>query len=116
LYAQRTADAPDSTTIIRAYNDDVQICLQNMEGWTNEILDLALQLNATTFGPEMEPIVSQLQVLGNQLVHGVDLNQNGIIDAVAGECGADTAYFHSYYMADFQIYPGADRLPPTGRE
>jgi serine/threonine protein kinase len=115
LYAQRTADAPDSTTNIRSDNDDVQICLQNMEGWTNEILGLALQLNETTFGPEMEPIVSQLKVLGNQLVHGVDVNKNGIIDAIAGECGADTAYFHSYYMADFQIYPGPDRTPPTGK-
>jgi hypothetical protein len=116
LYAQSTADAPDSTVNIRGYNDDVQVCLQNMEGWTNEILRLALQLNETSFGPEMEPIVSELKVLGNQLVHGVDVNQNGIIDAVAGECGADTAYFHSYYMADFQIYPGADRTPPTGKE
>jgi serine/threonine protein kinase len=116
LYAQRTADAPDSTANIRSYNDDVQVCLQNMEDWTNEILGLALQLNETPFGPEMEPIVSELKVLGNQLVHGVDVNQNGIINAVAGECGADTAYFHSYYMADFQIYPGADRTPPTGRE
>jgi hypothetical protein len=87
-----------------------------MEGWTNEILGLALQLNETSFGSEMEPIVSELKVLGNQLVHGVDVNQNGIIDAVAGECGADTAYFHSYYMADFQIYPGSDRTPPTGKE
>jgi hypothetical protein len=116
LYAQRTADAPDSTANIRSYNDDVQVCLQNMEEWTNEILELALQLNETPFGPEMEPIISQLKVLGNQLVHGVDVNQNGIIDAVAGECGADTAYFHSYYMADLQIFPGPNRTPPTGRE
>jgi hypothetical protein len=37
------------TTSIRSYNDDVQVCLQNMEGWTNEILGLALRLNETTF-------------------------------------------------------------------
>jgi serine/threonine protein kinase len=115
LYAQRTADAPDSTANIRSYNEDVQICLQNVEGWTNEILDLALQLNETSFGPEMEPIVAQLKILGNQLVHGVDLNKNGIIDAAVDECGADTAYFHSYYMADLQIYPGADRTTPTDK-
>jgi len=115
LYAKTAAEASDSTVNIRTYNDNVQICLQNMQGWTNQILELALQLNETPFGSEMEPIITQLSLLGTELVHGVDLNENGIIDPVAGECGADTAYYHSYYMADFQIYPGTNRVPPTGK-
>ncbi len=115
LYAQNTADAADSTPNIRAYNDNVQICLQNMEEWTNEILALALQLNDTPFGPEMEPIISELSRLSNEMVHGIDINENGIIDAVTGECGADTAYAHAYFMADFQIYVGPDRIPPSGK-
>jgi serine/threonine protein kinase len=115
LYAQNSADAADSTPNIRAYNDNVQICLQNMDGWTNEILELALQLNDTPFGPEMEPIISELSRLANELVHGIDVNENGIIDPVAGECGADTAYAHAYFMADFQIYVGPDRIPPSGK-
>jgi hypothetical protein len=115
LYAQQTADAPDSTLNIRTYNDYVQICLQNVEGRTNEILDLALQLNDMPFGPEMEPIVSQLSTLGNQLVDGVDANGNGRIEPIAGECGATTAYANAYAMADFQIFLGPDRIPPTGK-
>jgi hypothetical protein len=63
----------------------------------------------------MEPIVTQLSTLSNQLVHGVDINKNGIIDPAAGECGADTAYNYAYFMADFQIYPGPDRTPPPGQ-
>ncbi|MGZ9234619.1 MAG: hypothetical protein ACXW4E_03770, partial [Anaerolineales bacterium] len=109
------AEAPDSTPNIRVYNANVQICLQDVQDWTEEIRDLALQLNETTFGPKMEPIISQLSLLGKQLVQGVDVNENGIIDTVAGECGADTAYFHAYYMADFQIYTGAGRIPPSGK-
>jgi hypothetical protein len=115
LYAQRTADAPDSTTSIRSYNENVQICLQNVEGWTNEILDLALQLNDMPFGPEMETTVSQLSTLGVQLIDGMDANQNGRIDPTAGECGATMAYDNAYYMADFQIYLGPNRIPPSGK-
>ncbi|MGZ9222312.1 MAG: serine/threonine protein kinase [Anaerolineales bacterium] len=115
LYAKNAAEAPDSTPNIRVYNANVQICLQDVQDWTEEIRDLALQLNETTFGPGMEPITSQLSLLGKQLVQGVDVNENGIIDTVAGECGADTAYFHAYYMADFQIYTGAGRIPPSGK-
>jgi tRNA A-37 threonylcarbamoyl transferase component Bud32 len=115
FYAQSTADAADATSNIRAYNNNVQVCLQNMEDRTNQILELALQLNDSSFGPEMEPIVSQLSTLGNELVNGADVNENGIIDLVAGECGADDAYEKAYWMADFQIYRGADRVPPTGK-
>jgi hypothetical protein len=113
FYAKNAAEAPDATANIRTYNNNVQICLQNMQGWTNEILDLALQLNETPFGPEMGPIIIQLSTLGKNLVEGVDLNENGIIDPVTGECGADTAYDHAYYMADLQILPGPNRIPPT---
>ena len=115
LYAQRTADASDSTANIRTYNENVQICLQNMETWTNEILDLALQLNDMPFGPEMEPIVSQLSTLGVHLIDGLDTNENGRVDPIAGECGATLAYYSAYYMADFQIYLGPNRIPPSGK-
>jgi hypothetical protein len=115
LYAQRTADAPDSTLNIRTYNESVQVCLQNVEGWTNELLDLALQLNDMPFGPDMEPIVSQLSALGIQLIDGADTNGNGRIDPIVGECGATMAYDNAYYMADFQIYLGPNRIPPSGK-
>jgi serine/threonine protein kinase len=113
LYAKNAAEAPDATANVRDYNDKVQICLQNMQGWTNEILNLALQLNETPFGPEMATIITQLSVLGKNLVEGVDVNENGIYDPVLGECGADTAYDYAYWMADFQILPGPNRMPPT---
>lgn len=114
-FVQQAVDAPDSTPNIRTYGGNVQICLQNMDGWTNEILSLAQQLNEASMGAEMEPLIEQLSALGNQLVRGIDTNGNGLIDAVTGECGADTAYEHAYYMADMQIYTGEDRLPPAGK-
>jgi hypothetical protein len=115
LNVKLAADAPDSTPNIRTYSENVQVCIQNMEGWTNEILRLARQLNGTAMGSAMQPIVTELSDLGNKLVTGVDANQNGLIDPVAEECGADTAYEHAYFMADMQIYTGPDRLPPSGK-
>jgi hypothetical protein len=86
-----------------------------MDGWTNEILQLALQLNEMPVAPEMESIVAQLSILGDKLVHGVDTNGNGGIDPLSGECGADTAYEHAYLMTDMAIYVGPDRIPPSGK-
>jgi serine/threonine protein kinase len=115
LQAKSAADASDSTPNIRTYSENVQICIQNMNNWTSEILQLAFQLNQTPMGPEMELIITQLSTLSNKLVHGVDTNENGRIDPVADECGADTVYEQAYSMADMQIYIGPDRVPPSGK-
>ena len=113
LNAKNAADAPDSTPNIRLNGGNVNTCLTNVTGWTEQLLDLALQLNATSFGPEMEPIVQQISTLGNTLLKGEDANKNGQFDeAIPGECGATAGYYFGYYMADMFIYPGQDRVPP----
>jgi hypothetical protein len=116
LHAKYAADAADSTPNIRTYSENVQVCIRNLDGWTNHLLTLALELNETPFGSEMEPIVTEMAVVGTTLLRGVDVNENGRLnEVIAGECGADTAYEQAYFMADMFIYPGADRLPPTGK-
>jgi hypothetical protein len=94
----------------------MQVCIQNLDGWTNQLLSLAQQLNETPFGPEMEPIVTQMAALGKTILGGNDINQNGRLnEIIGGECGADTAYEQAYFMADMLIYPGVDRTPPSGK-
>jgi len=115
LHTKNAADATDSTPNIREQSGNIQICIQNMDGWTDQILSLASQLNETPFGPEMKPIIDELSKLGNYLVNGVDTNGNGIIDPIEGECGADKAYEYGRYLADFPIYVGPDRIPPSGK-
>jgi hypothetical protein len=108
------ADAPDSTRNIREQSAAIQICIQNMQGWTNEILPLALKLNDTAFGPEMKPIIDQLSQLGDALLNGIDANNSGQIEPLKGECGAAKAYELGWFMSDFYIFTGADRFPPPG--
>jgi hypothetical protein len=84
-----------------------------MEEWTMQILPLALQLHETSFGPEMQPIIEELSTLGKALSDGEDANGNGTIEPVLGECGAYQAYYYGTWMADFPIFSGPNRLPPT---
>jgi tRNA A-37 threonylcarbamoyl transferase component Bud32 len=116
LHAKYAAEAPDSTQNIRSSSDNVQVCIQNLDGWTNQILSLALQLRDLPFGAEMEPIITEMAVLGGNLLGGADANGNGTAaEILPGECGADVAYKEAYYMADMFIYPGKDRMPPPGK-
>ncbi len=113
LEAQAAADAPDTTSNIRQQNQSLQICIQNMKEWTNQILPLTLKLQATSFGPEMKPTIDELSKIGKALSNGADANQNGTVDPAPGECGALQAYDYGTYMADFLIFEGLNRIPPT---
>src|SRR5215213_2084819 len=115
LQAQSAADAPDSTSNIRQQNTSLQICIGNMRGLTNQILPLALKLDGTSFGTGMQPTIDELSKLGTELLNGNDVNKNGTIDPIEGECGATDAYNYGTYLADFQIYTGPNRTPPTGK-
>ncbi|HJR80408.1 MAG TPA: protein kinase [Anaerolineales bacterium] len=112
LHAQNAAAAADATPTIRTNSQNIQTCLQNVEGWTNQILELALQLNEIPFGPEMEPIVSELSTLGTILLAGTDADGNGSIRPLEGECGATAAYEYGWDMVDMLIFPGPNRTPP----
>jgi hypothetical protein len=115
LQAKLASDAIDSSPNIRTNGEKLQICIQNMDGRLHLILQSALKLNETPFGPEMEPIVADLEILGNNLLNGNDTNGNGLVEAITGECGANDAYTFAYLMADMLLYPGEDRVPPTGK-
>jgi serine/threonine protein kinase len=115
LTTKNAADSEDSTPNIRQYSDNIQVCVQNMDGWVNQLLPLVLQLNEMPFSPEMEPVITEISVLGDKLLKGVDLNENGLVEPITGECGASKAYEYGWYMADMPLYTGPDRMPPSGK-
>jgi len=48
-------------------------------------------------------------------MNGNDADSNGLVDAISGECGANDAYTFAYALADMFLYPGENRVPPTGK-
>lgn len=115
LGAKKVADAKDSTPNMRAYSEDIQICVENMNFWTNQLLPLALQLAETPFGPEMEPTINEMSALGDHLLQGFDVDNNGLFESIPGECGAALAYEYGWYLIDMPIFIGPDRVPPSGK-
>lgn len=114
-HARFAAESPDATSIIVQSSDHLVVCINNMQGWSQRMLELALQVQSMPLGSEMEPIIAEMQVLAERILSGDDRNSNGRIEPIPGEGGADTAYEHAYFMADMQIYPGPRRLPPPAQ-
>jgi hypothetical protein len=86
-----------------------------MEGRINLILESALNLSKTPFGAGMEPLIVNLEALGDSLMNGNDANSNSLIEPIDGECGATDAYNLAYAMADMFLFPGENRIPPNGK-
>ncbi len=104
--------APDSTENINLNGGNVLTCLDNVQGWSEQLLEKALILDEMPFGATMEPLINEITTLAKNNVSGTDSNNNGLIEPIAGEGGAATAYEYAYYMADMLLLPGADKVPP----
>jgi serine/threonine protein kinase len=105
------AQAMDATENIKSNGAQVVTCGENMTGWTEQLLEKALQLQAMPFGSEMKPVIEEMTVLSIQVISGVDSNGNGLVEPIVGEGGADTAYEYAYFMAEMPLLPGAHRVP-----
>ncbi len=114
-HAKFAAEAIDATENILANSANVVVAVQNMDGWAIQLLERALQLQEMPFGPEMEPLIAEIAALSGQMVDGTDSNDNGKIEPIIGEGGAETAYQYAYNMAVMPLLPGAHQVPGPAR-
>ena len=110
-HAQFAAEALDATENIQIHGANVIICIENMHGWSKQLLEKALKLQELPFGNEMKPLVEDMLSLSDQALFGVDTNGNGLIEPIIGEGGGDTAYEQTYSMAEMPLLSGANRIP-----
>jgi serine/threonine protein kinase len=110
-HTQFAMDASDATEPIKNNGAQVLVCIENMQGWAEQLLDMALDLQDMPFDTEMQVHLDEMRLLSNQILFGTDSNGNGIIEPIAGEGGGDTAYQFAYYMADMPILLGENRMP-----
>ncbi len=110
-HAQFAAEATDATDNIQLHSTHVVVSIENMRGWSEQLLEMALQVQEMSFGNEMEPLLTEMQALSDQVLFGVDTNGNELIEPILGEGGGDTAYEHAYYMAEMPLLMGKHRTP-----
>ncbi len=103
--ASAASQAPDATEAVTVHAGHVQVCTTNMQGWATTVRDLALQLSQTTDAAAAGAQIDQLVALSAALSVGDDVNADGHITPVPGECGAQVAHEHAQYMAGFGLFP-----------
>jgi serine/threonine protein kinase len=113
-HSSYSAEAEDATPNIRLHNEHVEISIHNIEEWAVELRDTTERILQAPDGANIEADVRTVATLANQILNGLDINGNEVIEPIPGEGGAITAYQHAYYMADMQILSGREQMPVTG--
>ena len=112
-HAEYAATTPDTSDNIRMHGVHVMIASQNMEEWAPQLRDLAMSILQSATPADALDKINQAAQLADQLLNGLDLNGNEVIEPIKGEGGAITAHDHATYMANMDIYPGANIMPPA---
>jgi serine/threonine protein kinase len=83
----------------------VKTCTQNLTLWIPQVRKLLLTILTSTSEAEVRRSIDDLVEVVDRLLHGVDLEGDGSVDTIPGECGADLAYNNAYSMADMPFLP-----------
>lgn len=110
---RQTIEAPDSTRSIRENGERLRVCIRNVETAGGRILELALKLKDMPFGSGMEATIAEMEAVSVKMLTGEDTDNNGRIDPMPAECGADSVYEIGYVLAEMPLLTGANRLPPS---
>lgn len=113
-HADYAANSPGASQNMIINGERVKVCAQNLAQWVPQLRERALTiLNSTSFS-DMDNPVHDSVALADQILNGVDQDDNGTIEPAAGECGVRTTYEYAYYMADMPLLPVNPLDTPTG--
>jgi len=88
---------------ILTYGESLKASIQNLAQWTPQLRTLILEILEAPANMDLKEQVTDVVLLADQMLNGLDLNNNGIIDAELGEAGAEFAYRFAYGMADMPL-------------
>ena len=112
-HADYAANSPGASRNMIVNGERVKVCAENLAQWVLQLRESVLTiLNSTSFS-DMDKPVRDSVALADQILNGVDQDDNGTIEPASGECGVRTTYEYAYYMADMPLLPVNPLDTPT---
>ena len=93
--------------------EKAMVCTQNLATWAPQLRDQLLTIVNSGALSEMDTAIQRSAELADQILNGIDINENGSVEASAGECGVLAAYQAVYRMADMPLLPVNPLDTPT---
>ena len=117
LEANNVVKSKDPSEPMVMYGENLKVSVQNLAQWTAQLQEMATVILEAPDGTITQKMTADLITIADQMLKGVDLDNSGNVDPVAGESGAQSAYQFAYSMADMPYvlvgYFGADASTST---
>jgi hypothetical protein len=104
MHASLAATQPDTTDTVRKHAQEVIDATDNLTVWLKAIDQDAQSLLAN---PGNVNRVHDILVLSERALNGIDLDNDGRVDSIKGEAGANSAYLAGQAMAGLTLLPTA---------
>jgi hypothetical protein len=101
--ADNTVKSRNASEQMLGYGEDLKICVQNLAQWTPQLEELLIAILEAPAGSDLNEQIVDVVILADKLLNGIDLNNNGTIEPIVGECGAQFAYTYAYGIADMPL-------------
>jgi hypothetical protein len=112
-HADYAVNAFGASRNIIVNGENAMVCTQNLATWAPQLRDeLVSILNAAALS-DMDTAIQRTAELADQILNGIDSNENGSVEAIPGECGVVAVYQAVYRMADMPLLPVNPLDTPT---
>ena len=101
--ADNAINSSDTSQPIMTYGENLKTSVQNLANWTPQLRELILTILEAPEGTDIKEQIMEVVLLADQMLNGLDINSNGIIDDNPGEGGAQFAYTYAYGMANMPL-------------
>jgi serine/threonine protein kinase len=112
-HADYAANSPGASPNMIVNGERVKTCAQNLAQLVPQLRAGVLTILTSTSFSDMDKPVRDSVTLADQLLNGMDEDENGKIEPISSECGMLTTYEYAYYMADMPLLPVNPLDTPT---
>jgi serine/threonine protein kinase len=88
---------------MRTSGEGVKNSVQNLAQWTDQLKTLLVAILSTSSPADLNQGVTEAAALAAKMLNGIDVDENGVVEAIAGEGGAQIAFEQAYRMADMPL-------------
>jgi hypothetical protein len=105
VYAEADAavKSPGASQEMVTSGEGLKNSVQNLAQWTEQLKELLTAILADPAPADFDQKVAEAAALTTKLLAGIDANEDGQVEAVVGEAGAQVAYEQAYRMADMPL-------------
>ncbi len=115
VHANLAMEAAPSNETVVAHATGVIDTATNVITWATQARDNALNATNQTVDIVVELAIQNTVASATRALEGRDGDDDGVIEAIANEGGAEKAYMESQDIAEFVLTPGPPgQAPPTG--